>query len=326
MRYQTAFKAIAIVVFGTFAFSVVGYSFAAAQNVTSTAPAPTGSNVTGGNVTGGNVTSNQTTTASEADSFLARGQIAGMISDEILGGRFKIDVKDGQGERVEVNMTMAKPDGNEFHTMLIDNFTAGGVANETTVSNATGVAGAMTSGNATGGNATMPSGNETTTAGTITLSQDGTFEISGTTNIYMNNELKWESVPITIEGNGRTLTIEVDSQATDSHFGGQPIYGFVTALLGRVDGGKQSFLPPLETETPTGPPMPVEPNNGTGATNNTTTSNATSGDHTGGGGGTQVSITSGSQSKTTDAFDPNPVQVKVGDTVTWINDDSTRIQ
>src|SRR5437867_6135563 len=35
-----------------------------------------------------------------------------------------------------------------------------------------------------------------------------------------------------------------------------------------------------------------------------------------------VSITSGSTSKTTDAFSPNPVNAKVGDTVTWTNDDS----
>ena len=36
-----------------------------------------------------------------------------------------------------------------------------------------------------------------------------------------------------------------------------------------------------------------------------------------------VIITLGSQSKTTDAFSPNPVNAKVGDTVTWTNKDST---
>jgi plastocyanin len=36
-----------------------------------------------------------------------------------------------------------------------------------------------------------------------------------------------------------------------------------------------------------------------------------------------VDITTGGSSKTTDAFSPNPVNVKVGDTVTWTNKDST---
>ncbi len=36
-----------------------------------------------------------------------------------------------------------------------------------------------------------------------------------------------------------------------------------------------------------------------------------------------VSIVSGASSKTTDAFSPNPVNAKVGDTITWTNKDST---
>src|SRR5215212_1278127 len=55
----------------------------------------------------------------------------------------------------------------------------------------------------------------------------------------------------------------------------------------------------------------------TGATGNTTGTSATSA-----GGGTSVSIVPGSSSLTTDAFSPNPIQVSVGNTVTWTNDDS----
>ena len=36
-----------------------------------------------------------------------------------------------------------------------------------------------------------------------------------------------------------------------------------------------------------------------------------------------VDITTGSSSKTTDAFAPNPINIKVGDTVTWTNKDTT---
>lgn len=37
---------------------------------------------------------------------------------------------------------------------------------------------------------------------------------------------------------------------------------------------------------------------------------------------TAASITVGASSKTTDAFSPNPININVGDTVTWTNDDS----
>src|ERR671919_2898170 len=56
----------------------------------------------------------------------------------------------------------------------------------------------------------------------------------------------------------------------------------------------------------------------TGITGNTTGAGATGGE----GGGTGVSIVPGSSSLTTDAFQPNPIQVGVGETVTWTNDDA----
>src|SRR5919106_107901 len=56
----------------------------------------------------------------------------------------------------------------------------------------------------------------------------------------------------------------------------------------------------------------------TGITGNTTGTGTTGGE----GGGTSVSIVPGSSSLTTDAYQPNPVQVGVGETVTWTNDDA----
>jgi nitrite reductase (NO-forming) len=49
---------------------------------------------------------------------------------------------------------------------------------------------------------------------------------------------------------------------------------------------------------------------------------ATTGANGGGGTTTGVSITTGSSTKTTDAFQPNPAQVSVGDTITWTNEDA----
>jgi plastocyanin len=59
------------------------------------------------------------------------------------------------------------------------------------------------------------------------------------------------------------------------------------------------------------------------ATTTGTTGNATETGTTGGeGGATGVSIVPGSSSLTTDAYSPNPIQVGVGDTITWTNDDA----
>ncbi|AFU58116.1 putative blue (type1) copper domain-containing protein [Candidatus Nitrososphaera gargensis Ga9.2] len=376
---------------GSLTFGVTG--FAGAQvNVTSnattvdntTSTASTG-NATGTNQTGGG---EGTTTAAADDTFRARGTINDFISSAmsdnataanatsdgyILGGRWRVDVIGGEVRQVQANISMAKPDGSDFHMHLIDNFTAGGGANETTTANATGAnmtggggdsgmdnatAGNMTEGNETTttlpqvmtggnnttgdnattrvGNATTP-GNETTTA-QVTLSEDGTFEISGTATIYTNNDPQWENVPITIKNTGRVLTINVDHEMTDNHFMGLPIYGFVTGLIG---GDNRSVLPPLEgvepsptTPAPTIPNATTPTGNATAPTGNETSGNQTTegpapspttNETTGGGGGQTiaVSITPGSSSKTTDSFDPNPVEASVGDTVTWTNDDST---
>jgi plastocyanin len=64
--------------------------------------------------------------------------------------------------------------------------------------------------------------------------------------------------------------------------------------------------------------------NATGTANATGTTDATGDDNDGGGitTTTGVSIVPDSSTLTTDAYSPNPVQVSVGGTVTWTNDDS----
>jgi plastocyanin len=57
----------------------------------------------------------------------------------------------------------------------------------------------------------------------------------------------------------------------------------------------------------------------TGTTGNATGTGATGGES---GGATSVSIVPGSSTLTDTAFQPNPVQVSVGSTVTWTNDDA----
>jgi plastocyanin len=61
---------------------------------------------------------------------------------------------------------------------------------------------------------------------------------------------------------------------------------------------------------------------GTNATTTGTTGNTTGTSATSAGAGTSVSIVSGSSSLTDTAYQPNPIQVSVGNTVTWTNNDS----
>jgi plastocyanin len=91
-----------------------------------------------------------------------------------------------------------------------------------------------------------------------------------------------------------------------------------------VTGGPAMETGGNTTETTVTPPQTgnsTTPENTTG-TGNTTggqTGNQTSSEP----GETKVSITQGANTKTDNAYSPNPVEVKVGDTVTWTNDDTT---
>src|SRR5918911_15374 len=90
---------------------------------------------------------------------------------------------------------------------------------------------------------------------------------------------------------------------------------------------KQYGLPPeptLSTETLEVPPslrnIAASTNassTGTNASSTGTTVNATGTNTTNAGGDTSVSIVSGASSLTNTAYDPTPVQVKVGSKVTW---------
>src|SRR5215207_4604249 len=88
---------------------------------------------------------------------------------------------------------------------------------------------------------------------------------------------------------------------------------------------EQYGLPPLPDISPEMlqvPPSLRTIATGTNATTTGTTGNTTGTSATSAGGGTSVSIVSGSSSLTDTAYQPNPIQVSVGTTVTWTNDDS----
>jgi len=165
---------------------------------------------------------------------------------------------------------------------------------------------------------TLPNSTETITTNdtgnvTITFTQSGSATLEAQVNLTTGSENATITATELFRNEG-SPGIGVASFSTDSTGKLAPLDGIMTITVDedQPDGSARvSFFElqgvPMANQTET-------PDNTTGGTS--PSASAT-------GSGTQVSITSGSQSKTTDAFDPNPVQAKVGDTVTWTNDDST---
>jgi hypothetical protein len=112
----------------------------------------------------------------------------------ILGGDWSMNVNNGNVTSFDSNFTMVHTDGTEKHTHEITNFVS-------SPDNAP----------------FQPSNNETAL-------------VLGKSNIGTNGSPKWNNVDTTlILDKLSTLSIIVDSNATDNHFKNQPIYGIVTS-------------------------------------------------------------------------------------------------
>lgn len=113
-----------------------------------------------------------------------------------------------------------------------------------------------------------------------------------------------------IDANATEAGAEAGGNATEDLAAGAPDTAAEVGANATETGGEAG------TTEETGAAPPAE--GGAAETGATTGTGATGAE----GGGTGVSIVPGSSSLTTDAFQPNPIPVGVGDTVTWTNDDS----
>ena len=65
----------------------------------------------------------------------------------------------------------------------------------------------------------------------IQLSDDGSVQISGLSDVKTNGKVAWKDVPTTISiSKARTISIDIADNGTQRHFMGQPIYGIVKDL------------------------------------------------------------------------------------------------
>jgi nitrite reductase (NO-forming) len=151
------------------------------------------------------------------------------------------------------------------------------------------VSGPPAAANATAGNATAGAAANATEAGAEPAAQNQTLDVLDNATQTGNETDLAAAAPDT--------AAQVGANATET--GGAADEGGATG-----------------TTEETGAAPPAE--GGAAETGTTTGTGATGGE----GGGTGVSIAPGSSSLTTDAFQPNPIEVGVGDTVTWTNEDS----
>ena len=73
--------------------------------------------------------------------------------------------------------------------------------------------------------------------------------LEGQIDVGTNDVIDWENVPVSIYfGNGQTIVVSLDDVATNSHFGGQAVFGLVTATTpcGSMPGPNMQVLPPCE--------------------------------------------------------------------------------
>ena len=97
--------------------------------------------------------------------------------------------------------------------------------NTTNVGNTT----SSTGGNETSTSSMIDNATSTQNESTIMAETNGnTTTFKAAADIYSGDEIKWRNVDITVSIiNGTVITIEVDPETTDNHFGQDPIYGLL---------------------------------------------------------------------------------------------------
>ena len=180
---------------------------------------------------------------------------------------------------------------------------------------------------------TLPNSTETITTNdtgnvTITFTESGGGILEG-------------QVHLTTEDGLENATITVTEFFSSESAPGRGIASFSTDSTGRLAPLDSIVAVTLDEDQPDGSARvsffewhsgPLVENNQANTTlNNGTSSNQTTttpstpdpAANQSGGSTIEASITPGSTSRTQDAYDPNPVQASVGDTVRWTNDDTT---
>jgi hypothetical protein len=173
--------------------TVMSQTITGNASISTNATSPVGNMTT--NTTGTASTDNATSTDTMNDTTTTTTTASdGTDIPYVLSGDWSIDVQDGNVSSFEASFDMVHTDGTMRHMHELTNFQA---------SNFT----------------------------SIELSDDGSAFIFGTVDVMTNGEEAWTgaSVLVMIE-NYNVVTIALDSETTEGHFHGQPIYGITDSF------------------------------------------------------------------------------------------------
>ena len=132
--------------------------------------------------------------------FIISGKINSVLptgnNTWLADGNWNMNVEDGEINSFITKMTWTSANGSKSHTHEFENF--------------------------------EPIGSDD---GGISMSPSDSLLLEGEMRVGTNGVFDWEDVPARIYfGNGKTMTVVLDDEATNHHFGRQPIYGLVTSF------------------------------------------------------------------------------------------------
>jgi hypothetical protein len=158
-------------------------------------------------------------------STLSRTDSNNPSQDNILSGKWRIDVVNGNVEYFRSNMTMTRSNGTDMHDhqiefksddpeiLLFPNNTAVISPNPATVE--------IAALNSSGSDKNIASVSRT----------DGTIIFSGVADIITNGVIEWRGVPTSVSiFNGNSINMKLDPKIVNNHFSDIPIYGSVKSI------------------------------------------------------------------------------------------------
>jgi hypothetical protein len=158
-------------------------------------------------------------------STLSRTDSNNSSQDNILSGKWRIDVVNGNVEYFKSNMTMTRSNGTDIHDhqiefksddpeiLLFPNNTAVISPNPATVE--------IAALNSSGSDKNITSVSRT----------DDTIIFSGVADIITNGVIEWRGVPTSVSiFNGNSINMKLDPKIVNNHFSDIPIYGSVKSI------------------------------------------------------------------------------------------------